>query len=153
MFWQAYEGQMRAEDLRAYVAEHYGIEQQSRELSDPAVRTFLAESGAEIIGFAQARFGSQPLSPLPGSATELQRIYVDGAARSSGIGARLFAACAQYAREHGAQHMWLSVWKQNARAIAFYERQGMNIVGEQSFRVGSDVQQDHVMAITLGPGS
>jgi diamine N-acetyltransferase len=153
VFWQAYEGQMRAADLRAYMTEHYGVAQQTRELSDPAAATFLAETDGAIIGFVQVRQNSQPVSPMDGPAAELQRIYVDGAVRSSGVGARLFATCLDYARSRHAHWLWLSVWQQNPRAIAFYQRQGMRITGQQSFRVGSDVQQDYVMAIRIQRGA
>ena len=45
--------------------------------------------------------------------------------------------------------IWLGVWEQNPRAIAFYTKWGFVEVGAQTFRLGSDLQRDLVMAREL----
>ena len=45
--------------------------------------------------------------------------------------------------------LWLGVWQENPRAIAFYQRSGFNIVAEQTFMLGSDRQMDFVMARSI----
>jgi len=45
--------------------------------------------------------------------------------------------------------LWLGVWERNARAIAFYRKQGFEVVGEQEFMLGADRQRDLVMARRL----
>jgi ribosomal protein S18 acetylase RimI-like enzyme len=70
---------------------------------------------------------------------------VDQAAVGSGIGAALMRAVLDAARRNGRKTLWLGVWERNARAIAFYERWGFEVVGEHVFRLGSDEQTDLIM--------
>jgi len=41
--------------------------------------------------------------------------------------------------------VWLSVYSENPRAIAFYKKWGFHIAGSQEFLVGADPQQDFLM--------
>jgi ribosomal protein S18 acetylase RimI-like enzyme len=45
--------------------------------------------------------------------------------------------------------VWLCVWQENPRAIAFYGKQGFITVGSQIFILGTDRQLDWVMARPL----
>jgi GNAT superfamily N-acetyltransferase len=55
----------------------------------------------------------------------VQDIYVDSAARGTGLGKRLLAETARRAAEKGAAFMRLAVDKDNHKARAFYEHVGM----------------------------
>jgi ribosomal protein S18 acetylase RimI-like enzyme len=48
------------------------------------------------------------------------------------------------ARAEGAT-LWLGVWEENPRAIAFYAKWSFVVVGQKTFLVGDDPQTDHVM--------
>lgn len=45
--------------------------------------------------------------------------------------------------------LWLGVWAQNLRALAFYRKQGFVEIGEQSFQLGADHQRDLIMVTEL----
>jgi ribosomal protein S18 acetylase RimI-like enzyme len=45
--------------------------------------------------------------------------------------------------------MWLAVWQSNARAIAFYRKVGFAVAGTAAFRLGSQLQTDHMMTLAL----
>ena len=49
------------------------------------------------------------------------------------------------AASSGATAVWLGVWENNSRAIAFYGKFGFVDVGSHEFLVGSDAQTDRVM--------
>jgi diamine N-acetyltransferase len=51
----------------------------------------------------------------------------------------------EVARERECTVVWLGVWERNARAIAFYEKHGFIVIGEQPFMLGLDEQRDLVM--------
>ena len=99
------------------------------------------------------------LSPLPDSGGTFNgwsgacsgtggcNLVLDG---NKAVGARLLAACLDAARAAGATDLWLGVWQENPRAIAFYRKHGFEIVGEKTFVVGSDPQTDWVMARPVG---
>jgi ribosomal protein S18 acetylase RimI-like enzyme len=57
-----------------------------------------------------------------------------------------------FAEQRGALTLYLSVWRDNQRAIAFYAKCGFVQVGTSEFRLGSDVQIDPVMVRPLAAG-
>lgn len=139
----------RPEDLDAFLEETYGVAQQTRELEDPDVVTILIEDDARLAAFAQVRRGSRPACVEEEDAVELWRFYVHREWHGRGVAQLLMAEAMRAARELGGGAMWLSVWQRNPRAIAFYARQGFVVKGEAEFRVGTDVQTDHIMARAL----
>ena len=53
------------------------------------------------------------------------------------------------ARSRSAERLWLGVWEENPRAIAFYGKCGFRDVGSQTFMVGTDPQRDRVLELQL----
>ena len=53
------------------------------------------------------------------------------------------------ARAKGFAAMWLSSWKKNHRGNAFYRKWGFETVGEKTFTIGRDVQEDFVLSRPL----
>ena len=43
--------------------------------------------------------------------------------------------------------LWLGVWEDNPRAIAFYKKYDFTVVGEHIFTVGTDPQRDLIMIL------
>lgn len=134
------------EDMAAYLAGAFGPEQQARELADPAARFFIAEAGAEPVGFCHLVFGPAPAGVGGARPMEIARIYARRAWQGQGVGARLMRAALDEAAQAGCDVVWLGVWERNPRAIAFYQRWGFVEVGAQTFRLGSDLQRDLVLA-------
>jgi GNAT superfamily N-acetyltransferase len=64
-------------------------------------------------------------------------LYVDPAARGTGLADRLIAACVEQCREYGARHLSWQTAPDNARAQAVYDRVGG--VREQWVDYGIDV--------------
>ncbi len=42
--------------------------------------------------------------------------------------------------------VWLGVWKENPRAVSFYQRHGFEIFGEHDYLIGTDLQRDYLMS-------
>ena len=61
-------------------------------------------------------------------------------------------AALQEARGGGYDVIWLGVWQENPRAVAFYERWGFQKVGTHVFRLGDDPQTDWIMQRGVGDG-
>ena len=145
LFAQAFGAQNRPEDMRAYLSRAFTETVQSRELADPLMRTWIAEEKGKAIGYVQLRLASE--SPIHGlsSPAELVRIYTDRRWHGQGVGLALLESTVAAARDAGASDLWLGVWKLNPRGIAFYEKHGFRIAGEQDFQLGADTQHDWVM--------
>ncbi len=134
------------DDMAAYLADAFGVEIQGRELADPSVRFLIAEVSERPVGFAQIKFGSSSPHVDATRPMEIGRIYARRASIGQGVGAALMARCLDEARDAACDVAWLGVFQRNHRAIAFYERWGFRVVGAQVFLLGSDPQQDFVMA-------
>ena len=151
LFAQAFASSNTPENLNAYLATAFNETQQRRELSDPNNLIWIAESdGGDAIGYTHLKLDSATSVQALERPAELSRIYADQRWHGAGVGQRLLAQCIETARAHDRSHLWLGVFQQNARAIAFYRKHGFEIVGEQIFVVGSDPQADWVMVRPLG---
>jgi ribosomal protein S18 acetylase RimI-like enzyme len=151
LFEQTFGEMNDAEDMQDYLASAFSPDIQKAEIADPDRATFLAFDDSETaIGYAMARRGSRSNGVVAERPVEVQRIYVDRTLHGTGLGAALMAACVDQARAWNGEVLWLGVWQENPRAIAFYKRTGFVVVGEQEFMVGRDVQHDFVMARPLG---
>jgi GNAT superfamily N-acetyltransferase len=152
LFVQAVGAKNRPADLRAYVEEAFSESRQARELADPQMRTWIAEDDRrEPIGYAQIRLGAGPASIVLERPSELARIYADARWHGQGVGRDLLDRVVAAASDWSSTHLWLSVWKQNPRGIAFYEKHGFRIAGETTFQLGSDTQGDWIMLRALRP--
>ena len=58
-------------------------------------------------------------------------------------------ACLEEASKRECDVIWLDVWKENPRGIAFYRKWGFEIVGEQGFQMGEELQEDWIMVREL----
>lgn len=145
LFCQAYEGAIRAEDLAAYATEAFSESIQRNELRDPDVATLLVRHGAGVAGFAQLRRRDLPIDDCRPANVELWRIYVDRRHHGTGLARQLLGEAGAVARSLGATGIWLAVWEQNRRAMAFYEKHGFRRAGRQAFKLLEELQCDVVM--------
>lgn len=131
----------KAEDMDSYMSEAYGEARQRAEILDPARITLVDDSRSSLIAYAQLRLALPDI--------EIGRFYVDRPWHGRGVAQSLMNAIIELARELGATRIWLGVWEHNRRAIAFYEKFGFRDCGSQPFLLGSDLQTDRVMEVTI----
>jgi len=149
LFEEAFGPMNEPENVQLFLAKTYSPDLQLADLRDTDRAAWVAEADGEAIGYAIARLGSRSPSVFARRPAELQRIYAARAWHGRGVGAALMDACVAQARAWGCDVLWLGVWEENPRGIAFYEKAGFRRVGEQRFLVGTDSQRDHVMALSL----
>ena len=143
----------RPEDMEDYLARAFSESRQRAELTESGARVLIAiGSDGEIVGYVHVRLGAAPaaasVAPVARSG-EIARLYADRRWHGRGLGAALMDAAVTTAAQWGAELVWLGVWEQNSRAIAFYAKHGFVDVGEQEFLLGSDRQRDRIMARRL----
>ena len=146
LFAQAFAAQNRPDDMLKYLAAAFGERQQTSELADKTNLIWIAEDDeSHPVGYAYVKLRSEPKSLKVGQAAELVRIYADQSWYGRGVGAELLRTCIDASMKSGAEVLWLGVWKENPRGIAFYQKNGFRIVGEQTFQLGHDAQHDWIM--------
>ena len=148
-FRETFEPHTSGPDLEAFLAATYGEAIQRAELADPSRPARILEVDGAPVGFLQLRLGHREPG-VPGERpVELQRIYVLRAAQGGGRGAALMAEALEMARAWGADTLWLGVWENNHKALAFYARSGFREVGEHIFTIGDQVDRDLILARDL----
>lgn len=135
----------KPEDMRAYIAEAFSLEQTRRELSDPDITFFIAEIAGEMVGYAKLQEKTTEDCVSDENPIELSRLYVLKDFHGQGIAEQLMKECFDAARQKKYRTMWLGVWEHNFRAQRFYEKLGFVKVGSHVFQLGSDSQIDLVM--------
>lgn len=148
-FMSSFGSQNTPENLAKHLAAAFDEEIQRRELTDPAVTYLIAEQTGRTAGYAQVREGDAPACITGAAPVEVRRFYVTHDFHGTGIAQALMEACANEARQRGGRTLWLGVWEQNPRAIRFYTKCGFEDVGGQTFMLGDDPQQDHVLSRSL----
>ena len=133
------------EDMDAYLASSFSVEQQIAELSDPDSTFLIGEADGIAAGYAKLHPGKSTEAIKGARPIELVRLYVLHEWLGRGVGQVLMRACLDEARSAGYETIWLGVWERNARAQAFYRKWNFRPVGEQIFQLGSDPQRDIVM--------
>jgi ribosomal protein S18 acetylase RimI-like enzyme len=135
-----------AADMALYLAQTFSPALQAQEIDDPLGPYLLLDVDGTLAAIARLRIGSRDAQVSSTSPLEIQRFYVGSAWHGRGIAQALMAECVVRAMAAGADTVWLGVWERNTRAIRFYEKCGFVDVGAASFVLGTDVQQDRVMA-------
>lgn len=148
-FRETYGAHNTPENMEQYVADHFGAARQEAELRAGSRITLLAEVDGQPAGYTQ--LDREPAPPcVTGSAPlEIVRFYVDRPWHGQGLAQQLMTATVDAARAAGARTLWLGVWEQNPRAIAFYVKCGFHEVGTQIFLLGADHQRDLVLSRSL----
>lgn len=131
-------------EIARYVLSELSVGKFAALLDDPDVRIVVAHGGENLVGFACIRLGAACPSD-PGATVELQTLYVQEPFTGQGVGRSLLTAAEGKAREHASGPLWLTVNAQNARAIAFYARQGYAKVGTTVFVLGQGRHENHVL--------
>jgi GNAT superfamily N-acetyltransferase len=148
-FRETFSADNTAEDMAIYCAGAFSPDIQRAQLTDPAVETLLLhDSRGRLTAYAQLRDGGPDGITLP-APIELWRFYVDSAHHGRGLAAHLMAAVEDAARARRAKTLWLGVWEKNHRARAYYRKAGFLDIGSHEFRLGHDLQTDHLLSRPL----
>jgi len=148
-FFDTFAATNDATDMALHLASAYGVDQQTRELTDRDVTTLLVEQDGAAVGYAQLRSEHVPECVTGPDPIELWRFYIDREWHGRGIAKPLMDAVKTEARRRGARTLWLGVWERNDRARAFYAKWGFVQAGTHIFLFGTDPQTDLVMVSAL----
>lgn len=140
-----------AADQQAFLDAHLSAERFAAYTTDPqrAVLVAATPDGA-LLGYTMLVAG-EPADDDARAAVhlrptvELSKCYVHPDHHGAGVAAHLLRTSFDHARALGGTGIWLGVNQHNARAQAFYAREGFAVVGVKHFRVGSRLEDDYVL--------
>ena len=90
------------------------------------------------VGYAKLKLHSPSQFLEQADVCQLQKIYVLKNYLSLRIGLKLQQELIDAARGSGSSYVWLSVLKENERAILFYEKNGFEQIGDHDFSIGKE---------------
>ena len=108
----------------------------NREPDGPG-RIWVAERDGAVIGYATTSPGKDWWLPPPDGAGELTNLYLDPAVIGSGVGRALYLHAARDLWARGFAPFVVWAFRDNRRAVRFYERMGLAIdVAEHDWVLG-----------------
>jgi len=97
-----------------------------------------------ILGFMEIDFDN-PSDYDRSVKAQIDKLYIHRNYHRTGIGARFIETIETIFRNRGIDKYWLSVFEENKKAIAFYEKYSFKKVGYKYFEIGNDKYINHVM--------
>ncbi|WKS94398.1 GNAT family N-acetyltransferase [Riemerella columbina] len=141
------------ENMIEYLQERFSIKQLSSELENENSEFYFAKKGKLIIGYLKVNTGTAQTELQENNSLEIERIYVASDHQGQNVGKQLYEKALHIAKEKELQSLWLGVWEENKKAIAFYEKNGFQKFSQHTFKLGGDEQIDWLMRKTLSQSS
>jgi diamine N-acetyltransferase len=132
-------------DLAQYISKELTAERFRALIADPNAMLLVAETADQLCGYVLTLHSSPHPQIEAMAPAELKKLYVAPAQHGRGVAAELMRQALDSLDRDRLAVVWLSVYSENPRAIAFYEKWGFRIVGTQEFLVGADRQKDFLM--------
>lgn len=147
-FVETFGAHFPAADMALHLERKFGAGALAAEFLDPALTIRVAEEAGEVIAYLKLGPMDLPVPHEPG-ALQVNQIYVLAPWQGAGVAAALMDWAAATARAQGAPALYLCVWGEGDRAIAFYRKRGFETVGEATYQLGTLHYQDPVMRLAL----
>ena len=127
-----------------FITNRFSTENIEKIIKENPSRLIIAYQNGNPIGVAEIIYNSTcPIRKI--SVPELSKLYVLERFYGKGIGYGLMNESENEVRENGFAEFNLEVYINNARAIAFYERQGYVSIGNVDFPMESNTYENLVM--------
>jgi diamine N-acetyltransferase len=136
-------------DADFFRAQRFSLQQTLADIGTDGRYIQLAFDGEHLIGFLDCGALGLPIEAPNPPGLELYRLYVDVCAKGTGLAQTLMNMAIDWARTNAAAILYLGVYHDNARAIAFYRKFGFEIIGAYQFKVGNTLDDERIMACTL----
>ena len=136
--------------LDAYIRTELSPDKFLAHLNNARLSLMAAELDQRVVGYLMLRRDPSPPPVQALRPLEVNKLYVLSECHGTGVGQALMGAALEQARHGGHDALWLSVSQHNGRGLSFYRKLGFRVVGEQTFQVGGDTQEDFIMARSVG---
>ena len=143
-FYDTYAAENTAENMEKFLTLQFNEEKLIKEVGADGNYFYLAYIKNTIAGYIKIKEAVHPNS-TERNPIELSRIYVCKGFIGKAVGRALMQTAIDFAKERGKDCLWLIVWKENKKALRFYQSFQFEIFAENIFILGDDHQSDWVM--------
>ena len=109
----------------------------------------MASLEGKLVGYTKLNLAVAQADIQDPTSVEVARLYTLKEVWGTGLWQLLLDAGINFARQEGKTWLWLGVWEYNARAIRFYEKNGLRIFGSHPFPFGNEIQNDWLMRVEI----
>ena len=150
-FAQTFNEHNNPEDMQAYFDNSFSVEKLSSELNNQNSTFYFAVDNSinSVVGYLKVNTGDAQSEKKDLNAFEIERIYVDKTYFGKKVGQLLFDKAIEIAKSKKVSYVWLGVWEENHRALAFYTKNGFKAFDKHLFKLGNDEQSDILMKLHL----
>lgn len=127
-----------AVDINDYVSKRFSIAEFEKELSDSNSVYRLIYYNNQLAGYSKIIYNSPNPSITENNVCKMERLYILKEFYNKNIGKYLFDYNVALAKTNNQLGMWLYVWTENKRALAFYEKQGFKNIGSTYFKISEN---------------
>lgn len=149
-FYETFRPYHSEADMQAYIEKTYNIRQIAKNLTDPYIRYFVAYDGDVDLGYIKL-LDDVKVEGLHGKVMELEKIYVRKPAQGKGVSQALMEKAIELARKEKYDELFLGVWQENKRALAFYKKYGFEVFNTRTFKLGDTLCDDYLLHLSLQP--
>jgi ribosomal protein S18 acetylase RimI-like enzyme len=137
------------ENISNYLKESFNTAQLTRELTNTESFFYLAYSDEKVIGYLKINFGKAQTEIIDLQALEIQRIYVLQEFQGKKVGQLFIDEVLNITNLHSVSFIWLGVWEENHKALAFYRKNDFSVFDKHVFTLGNDEQTDLLMKLKI----
>lgn len=137
-----------AKDMEAYIEKTYTLAQLKKNLLNPYIQYYAAYNEKGDCGYIKLLDDVQA-EGLEGRVMELEKIYVRQWAQGSGVASLLMNKAIELGRKQGYDYLFLGVWQENKRALAFYKKMGFEVFNTRTFQLGDEMCDDFLLKLAL----
>ena len=148
-FFETFADTNTPEDMQKYLNATFDTVKLSNELTNPHSEFYLAYINKEVAGYLKVNYLQAQTELKDEKAFEIERIYVLKEFLGKQVGQALYNKALQLAKDRKATYLWLGVWENNARALAFYKKNELVEFDKHIFVLGEDKQTDILMKLNL----
>jgi ribosomal protein S18 acetylase RimI-like enzyme len=134
-FIESHGSSASAEDINNYVSKTYREDIIRAELNDPKNNYHIMYHDEQPAGYSKIIYNAPHHNVESPNVTKLDRIYLQEKFHGLRSGYELLNFNIELSVKNNQSGMWLFVWKENHRAVRFYEKTGFKIIGSYDFKI------------------
>jgi len=139
----------KREDLLNYFDTTFSVQKIEKSIQKPFTFYWIVFLNNLPIGYAKLKLQSTNEFIKAKNCCQLQKIYILKDFINHKIGLYLQNELLKTAKENNCNQIWLSVLKENSRAIHFYKKNNFKIIGAHYFQIGIEIFNFHIMSRKL----
>lgn len=134
-------------NMQAYLNTNLTEQKLTNEFNTTGSEFYFVWVDENLAGYLKINSGLAQTELREESGMEIERIYVLQEYQGKKIGQFLLDSSINLAKEKHKSYLWLGVWEDNSKAIAFYKKNGFVPFDSHTFKLGDEIQTDIIMKL------